>query len=163
MLSDEELLSYLRKNKFEILFYPHYEMQKYLHIFDSLKNDVVRICSKDEFDVQELLIRAKVLITDYSSVFFDFAYMDKPLVYYQFDAEEFSRSHFTKGYFEYGRDGFGPVFTDHRQVVLYIRELLESGCKNPAKYSLREKEFFDRIDGSNCQRNYEYIQNFKRE
>ena len=39
-----------------------------------------------------------MLITDYSSVYFDIAYMRKPIIFYQFDEEEFRRKHYQRGY-----------------------------------------------------------------
>ena len=111
--------------------------------------------------MQELLIQAQILITDYSSVFFDFAYMNKPLIYFQFDYEEFSNTHFKKGYFDYETDSFGPVFDNKEQVVKHIIELITNDCSNPKEYQVRRKAFFSRFDGLNCHRNYEYIKSFK--
>ena len=52
-------------------------------------NSRIKIVDKTEKSIQELLRECKYLITDYSSVAFDFAYMKKPLQYFQFDYEEF--------------------------------------------------------------------------
>ena len=51
--------------------------------------------------------KAMVMITDFSTVAFDFAYLKKPLIYYQFD----NNYHFDveSGYFDYDEMGFGPV------------------------------------------------------
>ena len=50
------------------------------------------------------------MITDYSSVAFEMAYLKKAVLYYQFDEEEFfSGKHWQKGYFDYRKDGFGAV------------------------------------------------------
>lgn len=161
LLSSKELIEFLSGKGYKFIFYPHYEMQKYLSAFNAIENDVVKICSKEEHDVQELLIQAQILITDYSSVFFDFAYMNKPLIYFQFDYEEFSNTHFKKGYFDYETDGFGPVFDNKEQVVKHIIELITNDCSNPKEYQVRRKAFFSRFDGLNCHRNYEYIKSFK--
>ena len=48
-------------------------------------NSRIKIVDKTEKSIQELLRECKYLITDYSSVAFDFAYMKKPLQYFQFD------------------------------------------------------------------------------
>lgn len=161
LLMSERLLEFLREKGYRIVFYPHYEMQKYLNAFDGIQNEIVKICSKEKYDVQSLLIQAKILVTDYSSVFFDFIYMDKPLIYYQFDYEEFSNTHFKKGYFDYDTDGFGPILKEKEQVILYIMELIDNDCKNPKLYRERREAFFSRFDGQNSQRNYEYIKEFK--
>jgi CDP-glycerol glycerophosphotransferase len=61
-------------------------MQQFRHLFDDLP---VRVVSQGEADVQHLLKESAVLVTDYSSVGFDFAFLDKPVIYFQFDRERF--------------------------------------------------------------------------
>ena len=41
------------------------------------------------------------MITDYSSVFFDFSYMRKPVIFYQFDEKKFRKAQYAEGYFSY--------------------------------------------------------------
>ncbi len=52
-----------------------------------------------------------MVVTDYSSIAFEAAHFNRPVVYYQFDTVEASSGQhvFTKGYFDYERDGFGAV------------------------------------------------------
>lgn len=160
LLTSKKLLTEMKRNGYQVLFYPHYEMQKYIEAFRYVENDVVRICPKEEYDVQDLLIRAKILITDYSSVAFDFAYLDKPLVYYQFDVERFSSDHFMKGYFDFKKDGFGPVFRELDAMIEYIAEKVDENSQNSMTYQTRGKVFFGRIDGMNSQRTFDYIRDF---
>ena len=65
-------------------------------------------------DVQALYGQCALLVTDYSSVAFNTAYLDRPAVYFQFDREEMLRGAHVgrQGYFDYERDGFGPVARD---------------------------------------------------
>ena len=42
-------------------------------------------------DINELYIISDLLITDYSSIYMDFAYMSKPIIYYPFDFDEFHK------------------------------------------------------------------------
>ena len=71
----------------------------------------VSLVEYENCDVQKLFPRAAALVTDYSSIAFDPAYIGRPVVYFQFDRNEFlSGSHgWRGGYFDYYRDGFGPV------------------------------------------------------
>ena len=48
---------------------------------------------KDECETYEFLNIADCLVTDYSSVFFDFAYLKKPILYTQFDVESLTENH----------------------------------------------------------------------
>lgn len=103
LLESESFSRYLSENGMTAMFYPHYEFQKYLHLFHGGEN--VRLCSFDAFDVQELLEACGMLMTDYSSVFFDAAYMGKPVIFYQFDESGYFRSHYGRGYIDYGKYG----------------------------------------------------------
>lgn len=106
LLNNENLDELLCAHDCKLIFYPHIEMQPYLNDFTT-KSDRITIAGKSDCDVQELLMNCSMLITDYSSVFFDVAYMNKPVLYYQFDREEFYSYHYPKGYFDFERDGFG--------------------------------------------------------
>ena len=151
LLNNEKLISYLEKNNLMLYFYPHFEMQKYLSNFNSKSKNVV-IASIHDYDVQKLLIESKLLVTDYSSIFFDFAYMKKPIVYYQFDKEKFRSNHYNKGYFDYQKDGFGPVRINENDVVKDIINFQK-------KYLDRVDSFFIYNDANNCNRIYKEIVN----
>ena len=75
-INNQNLIDYLDKNDLELVFYPHFEIQRFLKDFHSVSPRVI-IASFNDYDVQELLMNSKMLITDFSSVFFDFAYMGK--------------------------------------------------------------------------------------
>ena len=72
-------------------------MQPFLSEFEGNKR--IKIASTEEYDVQTVLKESAYLITDYSSISFDFAYMKKPLCYFQFDYAEFREKHYPEGYF----------------------------------------------------------------
>ncbi len=156
LINNEDLINLLDENDINLVFYPHVGMQKYLHLFQSTSSRV--ICAPyDKYDVQRLLIESKVLITDYSSVYFDFAYMDKPEIFYQFDQEEYRSGHYAEGYFSYERDGFGPVFTDEKHVVEEIRRVLKRSCIPDSIYKERMESFFTLRDKNNCNRIFDAI------
>lgn len=100
-----------------------------------------------------------VLVTDYSSTAFDFAYLRKPVVYSQFDeAEFFSGSHsYEKGYFDYRRDGFGAVETTVDGVAERLIACLRADCRLDPVYRQRIDAFFAFDDRNNCARVLERI------
>ena len=87
----------MEQQDYRLVFYPHIEMQKDSRRFKS-GSDRITIVSKETHDVQKLLMDCALLVTDYSSVFFDVAFLRKPVVYYQFDEEEFRKYHYQKGF-----------------------------------------------------------------
>ena len=146
----------LKEHNLKLFFYPHYEMQKYISMFKS-SNDHIVIADFDSYDVQELLKKSKLLITDYSSVFFDFAYMLKPCIYYQFDVKDFTEQHYGKGYFDYEKDGFGKVVSDSETLIEEIVKIINRNFKLEEQYSSNICRFFQKHDTNNCQRIFEEI------
>ena len=108
---------------------------------------------------KEIFAESNLIITDYSSVVFDFAYIRKPIIYYQQDAVEFySGKHtYDKGYFDYERDGFGEVEYTADALVDRIIEYMENGCKLKTVYKDRIEKTFLYNDRNNCKRVYEEI------
>ena len=157
LLSDPKMVAFLRAHQYKLIFYMHYAMQPFVNEFKAFENDVIIIADKGNYDVQELLMSSKLMITDYSSVYFDFAYMNKPVVYYQFDREQFRQSHYAEGYFSYEEDGFGPCFENLEATRQYIFDLIENRCAQPEKYDLRVQDFFTLRDNHNCERTFNAI------
>ncbi len=105
-----------------------------------------------------LFEETSLLITDYSSVVFDFAYLKKPILYYQFDGGKYYDNPFTdKGYFNYDTDGFGPVAYYYDEFSAYIKEMLSKKCEMEEKYKERVDSFFSFNDRNNCKRVYDSI------
>lgn len=113
-----------------------------------------------ETSYREIFARSSLVVTDFSSVAFDFAYLRKPVLYYQTDAEEiFSGAHtYTKGYFDYETDGFGEAEYSADALVDRVIEYMEHGCGLKEKYRERIDRFFAFHDQNNCQRVYEKIE-----
>ena len=157
VLNDERLITAAKQAGVQIVFYPHYEAQEFIKIFTSTDPSVV-IADFAHYDVQQLLKQSQLLVTDYSSVFFDFAYMKKPCIYYQFDTERFYSEHYAKGYFDYDTMGFGPVTQEHARLVDYLIGYLENSFHMQEHYQQRINGFFALYDQENCKRIFEEIQ-----
>ena len=65
-----------------ILFRPHYFIANVFD-FEKYKGFVYNVSDID--DINELYIITDLLITDYSSVFFDFANLKRPMIFYMYD------------------------------------------------------------------------------
>ena len=156
LMSDHRLSELLERHQVKLVFYPHHEMQPYLDLLKSYENENIIIASKYEYDVQELLKESSMLITDYSSVFFDVAYMRKPVIYYQFDRDAFRQVHYQEGYFSYD-DGFGPVAFDTEAVLKYLEGYCGNGFRMEESYAKKADGFFVYRDSKNCERVYNSI------
>ena len=157
LLKNERIQALAKKYNVQFVFYPHYEMQPFLHLFRE-ENDQIAFADFAHYDVQNLLKESMLLITDYSSVFFDFAYMAKPVLFYQFDEAEYRAHHYAQGYFDYRRDGFGEVVTEEAKLLERIEEYLAEDCRLKPMYQERISGFFPLHDDKNCERIYTEIQ-----
>ena len=153
LINDEALGKAMEEKGYEIVLYLHYELQRYAHFFEE-KSKRVHVLKMSDADVQQLLMESKLLVTDYSSVFFDFAYMSKPLVYLQFDEDRFFETQYERGYFSCRRDGFGPVMNRVDEAVGFIVDKLNGGVETDEKYKNRVSEFFGEMTGNNCEKTY---------
>ena len=156
VLRDTRLTRFLADTQTKLIFYPHYELQPWLKYFQPESSDVV-LADFANYDVQQLLKESLLLVTDYSSVHFDFAYMEKPCLYYQFDTEQYRRMHYREGYFRIERDGFGPVEQEHERLVDRILESAGNGFAMDSVYRMRMQAFFAYRDQHNCERIYQAI------
>jgi len=155
-LKNPKLVEALECNEMDMIFYVHYGMQPYAQHFVS-PSDRITIARFNDYDVQTLLKESAVLITDYSSVFFDFAYMRKPVVYYQFDEDAFFGQHYQHGYFSYRNMGFGDVCVRTEEVVDSLLMIIDNDLQLNERYAGRIDGFFPLYDRNNCQRIYKYI------
>ena len=122
---------------------------------DFSKNKQFKITKNCNY--QQLIIKGSLLVTDYSSIFFDFGYLKKPIIYTHFDYEEYRLNQYPEGYFDYKKDGFGPIFENYNSTVNGIIESIKSHCKMKNKYLRRIKKFFTFFDEHNSDRIYKEL------
>ncbi|HUJ05711.1 MAG TPA: bifunctional glycosyltransferase family 2 protein/CDP-glycerol:glycerophosphate glycerophosphotransferase [Streptosporangiaceae bacterium] len=73
-------------------------------------------------DINDLLLVADVLITDYSSVMFDFAPTGKPMLFFTYDLEQY-RDQIRGFYFDFEADAPGPLLATSGEVVDALADL----------------------------------------
>ncbi|AHK77372.1 CDP-glycerol glycerophosphotransferase family protein [Campylobacter coli] len=155
LLNSNILQKLCEKYDYTIVFNPHPNIIPYLKDFNI--PSYVKIANHNE-SLQELFCNSSLMITDYSSVAFEMAYLNKPVIYYQFDHEEFFNSHtYQKGYFDYKKDGFGPVVEDEESLLKELENLLQNDCNPFGIYKDNIDSTFAFKDGKCCERIYKVI------
>lgn len=156
LLSSKKLLDELEKNGYTLQVFPHPTLR--LCNVQFQHDPRVKVLPSD-VSYRDIYAESSLVITDYSSAVFDFAYLRKPLLYCQFDKDEFfSGEHVcTRGYFDYERDGFGEVEYDLESTIDRIIEYVENDCKLKPIYRERIDSFFAFYDHDNCKRLYQAI------
>lgn len=156
LINDERIEKALEKNDYEFHFFVHPSITNQAKDFIT-KNKKV-IVHNEIANYNKEFGEGALLITDYSSVAFDFAYLKKPVIYTQFDKDTFYLGHLYKeGYFIYDKKGFGPVVYNYEDTVKEIIKFIENDCKLEKKYEKRIDDFFAFTDRNNCKRIYEEI------
>ncbi|HEB7717543.1 TPA: CDP-glycerol glycerophosphotransferase family protein, partial [Campylobacter coli] len=118
-LCSKELEKLAVRYGYSVVFIPHPQVRMYLGDF-SLPSYIVTSYKES---IQELFCNSSLMITDYSSVAFEMAVLKKPVIYHQFDKDEFFAKHlYAKGYFDYEKDGFGRVFVDGSSLFFYLNK-----------------------------------------
>lgn len=156
LLNNNKIVNLLNIYNYQLIFYPHYELQSYINTF-SCNSPRITIANRNMFDIQKLLIESSILITDYSSVAFDFAYMRKPVLYYQFDKKEYTKRHHQEGYFKYESDGFGPIAIHEEELTLQLENILKNDSNINNTYLERINNFFPPLDNLNSERIFNAI------
>lgn len=125
-----------------ILFRAHYFVADNFD-FEKYKGFVYDLSSYD--DISELYVISDILITDYSSVFFDYANLKRPIIFYMYDLESY-RDEMRGFYLDLSDLPSSPVETE--------KELIEK-IKNAdvdEKYLEFHKRFCYLEDGKACER-----------
>jgi CDP-glycerol glycerophosphotransferase len=90
-------------------------------------------------DVQDLLLIADALVTDYSSIMFDFAITGRPLLFFTYDLEHY-RDTLRGFYFDFEAEAPGPLIPSSAGLVAALRELADSG-RLPGDHTARYERF----------------------
>ncbi|MFE3204121.1 CDP-glycerol glycerophosphotransferase family protein [Embleya sp. NPDC059237] len=89
-------------------------------------------------DVTQLLQLTDVLITDYSSLMFDYALLDRPMVFFTYDYDAYTRQ--SRGaYFDLAETAPGPLAYDEDQLFGHLRELDAAA----PEYAERRRDFVE--------------------
>lgn len=152
LINNEKLIEASQKYNYEIIFKPHPNVYDFIDLFD--QNPHVKIDYAHE-KYQKVFNHGSLLVTDYSSVAFDFAYLNKPVLYYHYSRDY----HFNlqESYFDYNTMGFGEVCRSEDELVDEIIEYMKNECKLKEEYKKRIKAYFLFNDTNNSMRVYDAI------
>jgi CDP-glycerol glycerophosphotransferase (TagB/SpsB family) len=130
------------------------DQQNYAKIQQQLeKAKNIRLSNID--DVYEQLPSTDILVTDYSSVYFDFLVLDRPIVFSAFDLDEYSAK---RGFYYNFRDvAPGHIAKDWKEVQQALGELLGGDDTYKVAREKTNRMFNKFQDGRNSQRAFERI------
>lgn len=159
LINHERLIRSAKANGYKIKFLLHPILSSQAEDFTP-SPEVEVIPSVGDLSYEKILTESSLMVTDYSGVQFDFAYMRKPIVY--FHPEELP-AHYEDGIFFYDTMGFGEICTKTEELVDLLCEYMDNSCRMKQKYVDRADDFFAFNDHNNCSRIYKEIMNSQRQ
>lgn len=107
------------------------------------------------FDIADLYLVSDMMITDYSSVMFDYSLLKRPMLFFCYDLEEYKDT--LRGfYFDFLSEAPGPVSLTTQELISEIQEY------DPTRYRERQEAFYNKYnhadDGKASKRVVELIQ-----
>ncbi|MYX21800.1 CDP-glycerol glycerophosphotransferase family protein, partial [Streptomyces sp. SID8380] len=102
-------------------------------------------------DISELYLAADILVTDYSSVMFDYAHLRRPMVFFTYDLEHY-RDTLRGFYFDFERNAPGPLVRTTDELVSALRDIDRVTADYSERYQLFHEEFCDLDDGHATER-----------
>lgn len=151
LLQSEELQSLIVSEGVELRIILHPFMKKYEKYFrkDRRVRQHVSFFSFDELLIMDEVEQADMLITDYSSIAWDFLYMNKPIIFYTFDQEDFVSNRGT--YLDLDTDLFGYKADTEEEVLSFLSHIMrDKEFSNP--YFHLATSYIDFFDQQNCER-----------
>lgn len=157
-INNRELIEALESHNATAEFYLHPVFKQQAKDFDSNKTCAIM---PYPYDYKKAVSEGAMLISDHSSLVFDFAYLKKPVLYAHFDADKFYNGHsFAKPQsFDEERDGFGQVCQDADSLLRATTKLIKDDFAISEEYTKRAQEYFDFHDSKNSERVYKAILN----
>lgn len=150
-----ELNNYLKQNDYKLEIYVHKLMHRYINKTKSVKKmSNIEMLPKNT-QLQDKIIKSKILITDYSSILFDFLFLDKSVILYQFDRKKYYQ--LTAGSHIKKEEINTLMVSDYQELIGRIEEeLKKENNKNDQADQLLDK-YIKYKDNQNCFRLYTKI------
>ncbi len=104
-------------------------------------------------DINDLLIISDILITDYSSVVFDYYFTHKPIIYFTYDLDEYTGYGGRGLYFDFYEYVYGAITTNTDELI----QALQNKDMNESQRQAFYQRFLSACDGHSTQKTCEWI------
>jgi len=119
------------------------------------RENIINVCMYP--NASELLAITDVLISDYSSIIYEFAILDRPIIFYDYDIEDYLKE---RGlYLSVKKDLPGPVVYTEDDLYETLEDIDEIALKYKEKMNKFNKKYNYYNDGNVCKRTIDIIRN----
>jgi CDP-glycerol glycerophosphotransferase (TagB/SpsB family) len=163
LINDKRLIEAAKTYNYRLLYVLHPIVSPQIDDFDT--NEYVDIIPavkvKDHKGVnyEKAFRESSLMVTDFSGVQFDFAYMRKPVVYLH---HRDIPKHYEEGTFFYDTMGFGEICQDNDELIDTLISYMKNNCTMKPEYRRRADDFFAYSDHNNCQRIYDLMLDYQK-
>jgi len=151
----KKINSFLHKNNSRLIIKFHHVDREKNQIFHDLFKTTSNISLSKIQDIHPFLPNVAVLLTDYSSVFFDFLLLNRPIVFTCFDLDEYTAKR--NFYYNYESVTPGPKARNWDDVLMYLQDIVNGVDRYEIRREKIRRMFNEFSDSNNSQRVYETI------
>ncbi len=150
-----ELNDLLKKQKSILLLKAHLaEIQVF---FKNLTN-IFEV--EQDSDIQELLFISDALITDYSSTYCDYLLLNRPILLFTYDYDEFMKT--GRGfYYDFKETAPGPLLYTGKELIEAIKNISEIDKEYEKKRIETRKIYHKNVDGNSAERLLKFLKIIK--
>ncbi|WP_051591207.1 CDP-glycerol glycerophosphotransferase family protein [Bacillus sp. UNC438CL73TsuS30] len=146
---DFELMKEKLGNEYVLLLRMHVVIKNKVTIPEEYKDFVFDVSKYP--DIQELYLITDVLITDYSSVMFDFVNLKRPILFYTYDLE-FYRDQLRGFYMDLEEEAPGPLIKTNEELINALQNIDKVQERYQVKYNTFYNKFCQLEDGYAAER-----------
>ncbi len=159
LINDPKLLEAAKQYGYRIVYVLHPIVSPQAKDFQ--QNDYVDIVpATSDMSYEKVFVESSLMVTDFSGVQFDFAYMYKPVVYLHHHKIP---QHYEEGTYHYKTMAFGEITHNNDELINLLIDYMKNDCKMKDVYSKRVDDFFAYHDHNNCQRIYDQMVEYQKE
>lgn len=149
LLNDPEFNHLITSKELNVKVILHPFMKSYEKHFTSLKDSgSLSFVTFNDVSIKDEVIEADMLLTDYTSVSWDFLYQNKPIIFYMFDQEMMETERGT--YMDLDKDLYGYKAKSTKEVFDLLDYIVAQAPANP--FYEKAGAYFDYFDQENCRR-----------
>ncbi|WP_235318334.1 CDP-glycerol glycerophosphotransferase family protein [Planococcus sp. CAU13] len=149
LLNHEKINQLLKEQNIQVTVALHPFMKEFEPYFRTIKNDCIQFVGFDELSIGEVIQEMDMLLTDITSVSWDFLYLNKPIIFYLFDQADWENK---RGiYLNLNEDLYGYKAKNVEEVYACLTEIIIGGV-NYNKWYSKATQYFDYFDQNKCER-----------
>lgn len=152
MMMDFQKMQESLGDEWVILFRTHYFVSNQIDT-SRFQNFVIDVSKED--NISDLYLMSDILITDYSSVFFDYAILRRPILFFMYDIDNYRDN--LRGFYLSLDELPGEIVKTEDEIIKVVRNLEQYQSRNQKKYDKFSKKFNNLEDGNATERAVNYL------